>query len=135
MTVENIQANGNPAYETDQTNDNPQDNGNEVVALSVNDKSKQGSQGLNLVHQPSHLPGNRPVEASHLQIVDTYSSVGGARPVIASGINIKGTLTVSGNRPIAASHLQVSETYTVMGNRPVASNEVDDSTTLMGYLD
>jgi hypothetical protein len=44
-------------------------------------------------------------------------------------------LAVSGHRPIAASHLQISETYAVMGNRPVASNEIDDPTTLMGFLD
>jgi hypothetical protein len=50
-------------------------------------------------------------------------------------MEISNTLAISGNRPIALSHLKISETYTVMGNRPVASNEIDDATTLMGFLD
>jgi hypothetical protein len=50
-------------------------------------------------------------------------------------MDITGTLTISGHRPIMASHLKISETYSVMGNRPVASNEIDDPTTLMGFLD
>ena len=71
-----------------------------------------------------------------LKVIGTYSSVGGSRPIIASGMDISSTLTVSGHRPIALSHLQISETYTVMGNRPVASNEIDEEpAVLMGYLD
>lgn len=81
------------------------------------------------------LPGNRPIEASHLNVVSTYKSVGAARPVVAGGMEISSTLTISGQRPIMVSHLNVSETYTVMGNRPVASNEIDDPALLMGYLD
>jgi hypothetical protein len=81
------------------------------------------------------LPNNRPVEASHLKVVSTYTSVGGSRPVVSSGMEVSNTLAISGNRPIALSHLNISETYTVMGNRPVASNEIDDPTTLMGFLD
>lgn len=81
------------------------------------------------------LPNNRPIEASHLQVVSTFSSVSAPRPVVATGFEISGTLTVSGQRPIAASHLQVSDSIVIMGNRPVASNEIDDAATLMGYLD
>ncbi len=81
------------------------------------------------------LPGNRPIESSHLNIVSTYHAVGGDRPVVASGLDIKEMISVSGNRPIVASHLQISETYKVMGNRPVASNAIDDPQTLMGFLD
>ena len=81
------------------------------------------------------LPGNRPIEPSHLDVVKTYSSVGSARPVTKSGIQISSTLAISGNRPIALSSLQVSDTLVVMGNRPVASNEIDDAATLMGYID
>lgn len=103
----------------------------ETMALSVKDKSESTS---HLVYRPD-VPGNRPIEASHLKVVSTYSSVGATRPVVASGMEIKGTLTISGQRPIMASHLQVSDTYTVMGNRPVASNEIDDVAILMGFLD
>lgn len=95
----------------------------EVTALSV-----QGSDKL-------ALPNNRPIEPSHLNIISTYKSVGGSRPVTASTMEICSTLTVSGNRPIMASHLKVSDTIVIMGNRPVASNETDDMDILIGYLD
>ncbi|VEP12396.1 conserved hypothetical protein [Hyella patelloides LEGE 07179] len=112
MTVENVETNGNQTTETEAP---------ESLALSVPQKTT--------------LPQNRPVEPSHLDVVRTYSSVGSARPVTKSGIEISNTLTISGNRPIALSGLQISETYAVMGNRPVASNEIDDAATLMGYID
>ncbi|PHV64373.1 hypothetical protein [Cyanobacterium aponinum] len=81
------------------------------------------------------LPGNRPVEANHLQIVHTYTSVGSIRPVTKSNLDIKSMMTLSGNRPITASHLQISQEFKIMGNRPVASNHIDDPLLLMGYLD
>ena len=97
---------------------------------------KEGNeQALALSVQPkSMLPQNRPIEPSHLQIVNTYSSVGSNRPVSKGTVEFSSTLVISGNRPIAASTLQVSDSY-IMGNRPVASNESDETTALMGYLD
>ncbi|MGL5876192.1 MAG: hypothetical protein ACRC2V_00155 [Xenococcaceae cyanobacterium] len=100
----------------------------------TSEKSSSQTAGLSLAVRPHMIFGNRPVEPSHLQIVNTYRSVGGDRPVTTSGINVSSTLTVSGNRPIAVSTLQVSESY-IMGNRPIASNEIDDPTTLMGFID
>lgn len=94
----------------------------EVVALKVADK------GILLF-------GNRPVEAKHLQIVGTYKSVGSARPIVKSNLQVESTMTISGNRPITVSHLKISETFKVMSNRPVASNAIDDPLLLMGYLD
>ncbi|MGK7875890.1 MAG: hypothetical protein AB4426_22100 [Xenococcaceae cyanobacterium] len=147
MTVENLEINKSQVQDTENgtesenlpaenTSDSPETGkGNEVVALSVKGESEKAPQRINLVHKPSQLPGNRPVEASHLKVVNTYSSVGGARPITAGEMEISSTLTVSGNRPIAVSHLKISETYSVMGNRPVASNEIDDPSTLMGYID
>ncbi|NJL83181.1 MAG: hypothetical protein HC890_09920 [Chloroflexaceae bacterium] len=133
MTVENLEQNGNQNPEENQ-GEHRQDN--EMVALSVQSNAGQAMQPLKLkLREHSSLPGQRPVEASHLKIVDTYSSVGSQRPVTASTMEVARTLSISGNRPIAASHLNVSQTYTVMGNRPVASNEIDDPTNLMGYLD
>ena len=85
------------------------------------------------VQPRSLLPQNRPIEPSHIEIVDTYSSVGSNRPVSKSSINFSSSMIISGNRPIAASTLKISESY--MGNRPVASNESDDTAALMGYLD
>lgn len=142
MTADNLESNGNssPADEEKATTTRGKATTKstskakeEVVALSVKDKTDE-EKGLKLAHTEA-LPGNRPVEASHLKVVSTYTSVGGMRPVTASGMEVTGTLAISGNRPIAASHLQVHETYTVMGNRPVASNEIDDPATLMGFLD
>ncbi|MEM1367182.1 MAG: hypothetical protein AAGG02_04035 [Cyanobacteria bacterium P01_H01_bin.15] len=94
-----------------------------------------GRQPLELT-RPEHgrLPNNRPIEVSHLNVVETFREAG-ERPVTTSGIDISSQITVSGNRPIAKSHLQVSETYAVMGNRPVASNQIDDPALLMGYID
>ena len=112
MTVENLEAHSDRATDTEAP---------ESLALSVS--------------QRTTLPQNRPIEPSHLDIVKTYSSVGSARPVTKGNVEISGTMTISGNRPIALSGLKISETYVVMGNRPVASNEIDDATTLMGYLD
>ncbi len=117
MTTETLEANSN---QTEEHTSAQQEK--EVVALKLAGKS-------------ALLPGNRPVEAKHLQVVHTYPSVGGVRPVVKSGLDIKGTMTVSGSRPITASHLHISETYKVMGSRPVASNQIDDPLMLMGYLD
>jgi hypothetical protein len=80
------------------------------------------------------LPENRPIEPSHLEIVNTYSSVGSNRPIVKGTVKFSSSIVISGNRPIAASTLKVSDSY-IMGNRPVASNESDDTSTLMGYLD
>ena len=124
MTVENLEANGNQSTEEHKEEhavDSNENKGREALALSVNKRTL--------------LPSNRPVEPSHLEVVSTYSSVGATRPIVKSGMKISSTLTVSGSRPIAVSTLNVSETHTIMGNRPVASNEIDDPTSLMGYLD
>jgi hypothetical protein len=141
MTAETVETNGNPLSEAEKTTTTTKNTSSrarkpkeetEVTALSVKGQSAPGSLHF---HQSETLPNNRPIEDSHLNIVSTYSAVGSDRPVTASDMEISGTLSISGNRPIAASHLQISETYTVMGNRPVASNEIDDASTLMGFLD
>ncbi len=134
MTVEKVEGNGNqtneplkPAETAKTTTRTAASKAKpEVTALSLKNETSQG--GL-------RLPNNRPIEASHLNIVSTYRSLGGTRPIVASGMEMSGTLAISGNRPIAVSHLKISETYSVMGNRPVASNETDDPIALMGYLD
>ena len=124
MTVENLEANGN----------HPTEEHKEGTAIESN--QNQGREALALsVDRRTLLPNNRPIEPSHLEVVGTYSSVGGSRPIAKSGMNISSSLTISGRRPIAVSTLNVSESYAVMGNRPVASNEIDDPAALMGYLD
>lgn len=131
-TVKKPQAEGNQTQDNEaKAQDKPATAGKEVVALSVKGQEK----GSQLVQHQAFFAGNRPVEESHLKVVGTYNAVGGSRPIVASGMEVKGTLTISGHRPIAASHLKISETYSVMGNRPVASNEIDDPASLMGFLD
>ncbi|AFY53001.1 hypothetical protein Riv7116_0397 [Rivularia sp. PCC 7116] len=80
------------------------------------------------------LPGQRPITSSDLQVVETMNIMG-IRPITANKMQVTDTINLSGIRPIAKSDLVVSETYSVMGNRPVASNEIDDSFSLMGFLD
>ncbi|NCO74680.1 MAG: hypothetical protein GW795_13235 [Cyanobacteria bacterium] len=95
----------------------------------------EAASALRLAEKYPLMLGKRPIEPNHLQIVNTFSSVGSLRPVTKSGLDIKGMMTVSGSRPITASHLKISEEFKVMGNRPVASNNIDDNLLLMGYLD
>ncbi|GBF80984.1 hypothetical protein [Aphanothece sacrum] len=143
MTTEKVDINGTQAKEPEKvaaatktvTRSQKLQEDKQASALSVKEKSAKGSHGLQLLTEPSYLPGNRPIEASHLNIVSTYGSLGTTRPVVASGMEVSGTLTISGERPIMASHLHISETYNVMGDRPVASNEIDDPELLMGFLD
>ena len=98
-------------------------------------KKEAEEQSLALSTQPrTLLPQNRPIEPSHLEVVNTYSSVGSNRPVTKGTVEFSSSLAISGNRPIAASTLQVSDSF-IMGNRPIASNEADDTAVLMGYLD
>ena len=107
---------------------------NKPVTPTSKSKSEQTS-ALKLANKSELLPGNRPVEPNHLQIVHTYSSVGSLRPVTKSDLHIKNTITLSGNRPIMASNLDISQEFKIMGNRPVASNQIDDPLLLMGFLD
>ncbi len=101
--------------------------------MTVENAQESGSVALSVPN--TLLPGNRPIEPSHLDIVKTYSSVGSARPVTKGEMKISSTMVISGNRPIALSGLQVSDTLVIMGNRPVASNEPEGIAALMGYLD
>jgi hypothetical protein len=139
MTAEKLETTENQINEADKE-ESPKTSSRatrskEVVALSVKSKTETSSQSLSLVNQAGLLPGNRPIEPSHLKVVSTYNSLGGLRPITASEMEISSTIAISGNRPIALSHLNISETYSVMGNRPVASNEIEDISSLIGYLD
>ena len=106
-----------------------------LTSQAESTKKEGEEQALALSTQPrTLLPQNRPIEPSHLEVVNTYSSVGSNRPVTKGTVDFSSSLAISGNRPIAASTLQVSESY-IMGNRPIASNEADDTAVLMGFLD
>lgn len=135
MTVDTVQANSEPVEETNKTTTRRKSTAAEKQNTEAKDENAHKGALALAAPKQTLLPGNRPVEASHLKVVSTYTSVGGLRPIVASGLEISDTLAVSGNRPIALSHLEISEIYSVMGNRPVASNDIDDPETLMGYLD
>jgi len=100
-----------------------------------NQQTAEGTSALKLANPYPLMYGNRPIEPNHLQIVNSYNSGGSLRPVVKSGLDIKGMMTVSGSRPITSSHLNISTNVQIMGNRPVASNQIDDVLLLMGYLD
>ena len=112
----------------------PKDTKAKATTTKAKAPAAKEDKALALSVQPkTMLPQNRPIEPSHLEIVNTYSSVGSDRPVTKGTIDFASSIVISGNRPIAASTLKISESY--MGNRPVASNEADDTAALMGYLD
>lgn len=78
------------------------------------------------------IVGNRPVEASDLEVVATL----GRRPIGSSTMQVSEMFSMSGARPVGVSTLHIDEVYSTMGgNRPIASNDIDDSSTLMGFLD
>lgn len=76
---------------------------------------------------------NRPIMASHLKVMEY--SIPGHRPVFASDLVIRDDLTLPGGRPIMASDPHLLQASLITGGRPIASNEIDDSETLMGFLD
>lgn len=117
--------------ETNGTQDSQKEEKTKVAVPQGGLVQASKASGLDL-YQPRALPQNRPIEPSHIRVVD---SIYGNRPVVASGLDISNSIVVSGNRPIVKSHLAISETYSVMGNRPVASNEIEDMSTLIGYID
>ena len=113
-------ANGNaPAAET-----------NEEITVKSKKAEEPTTSSAIQVAQPQ-LPGNRPVSPSAIIVHHTmYAS--GIRPVVSSGIEIYDTMSASGIRPISASTLHVTGN---IGKRPIASNVLEESDSLMGYID
>ncbi len=101
----------------------------EIVSMSG--KRPIGTSTLH-ISETYGIVGNRPVEASDLEVVATL----GRRPIGASTMQVSEMFSMSGARPVGVSNLHIDEVYSTMGgNRPIASNEIDDSSTLMGFLD
>jgi hypothetical protein len=71
---------------------------------------------------------NRPILASPLQVV----SFAGNRPIFASEIAVRSDFA---GRPIMVSDPTLLQGSLLPGGRPIASNEIDDSETLMGFID
>jgi len=107
----------------------------EVVTLETNSGQGADSGSAIQIVQSNSLPGNRPVSASDLKVVDTRYVSGANRPVGANSFEIAKIDTLPGHRPIASSNLVNADTSSLPGHRPIASNDIDDPTELMGYLD
>jgi hypothetical protein len=101
--------------------------------LTVADVLPLSSNNLQIA-QTASIAGLRPIGTSSLQVIETYN-VMGIRPISANTFQVVNTLNLSGIRPIASSSLVVVESYSIFGNRPIASNTVDDSESLMGFID
>lgn len=99
------------------------ENQNDSVSIEPNAQGKLAIAGI-----------VRPVSTSSLQVVETYN-VMGIRPISANTFQTVYSMNLSGIRPVESSSLVLSSSYSVLGNRPVASNVIDDSDSLMGFLD
>lgn len=75
----------------------------------------------------------RPIMASHIHVSEL--TVPGQRPIFASDLEIRDDLSLPGGRPVFASDAALMHATLLPGGRPIASNEIDDSETLMGFLD
>ncbi len=73
----------------------------------------------------------RPIEASHVKVFEMI----GDRPVFESELHFVDDGGMPGGRPILASSAALMESSVLPGGRPIAANDVDDATTLMGYID
>ncbi|TAG95927.1 MAG: hypothetical protein EAZ09_09670 [Oscillatoriales cyanobacterium] len=107
---------------------------NDFIISDIVSISGQRPIGTSTLHisETYGIVGNRPVEASTFEVVATL----GRRPIGASTMQVSEMFSMSGARPVAVSNLHIDEVYSTMGgNRPIASNEIDDSSTLMGFLD
>jgi hypothetical protein len=74
----------------------------------------------------------RPIQPAAMTVVGTFQSAG-VRPIGAGHLILSGHL--HDNRPVAASDPKFTEGSRLIGTRPIASNDMDDASTLMGYLD
>lgn len=80
------------------------------------------------------VSSDRPISHSEFEVAHTVN-VMGIRPVGVNTMQIVDSINQSGIRPISSSALAISQTYSSMGNRPIASNQIDDPSSLMGFLD
>lgn len=93
----------------------------------------KASSSPTIIQPKNPLPGNRPINASTLDVRENLSPTE-LRPVVGSDLKITQMFHASGDRPISASNLHCDHTFNIMGNRPIASNTIDEPE-LMGYLD
>lgn len=85
------------------------------------------------MHVYATILNNRPIMASNIRVLNTTPV--GDRPIFASDIVVREDLSLPGGRPVFASDHALLEAPLLPGGRPIASNEIDDSETLMGFID
>lgn len=90
---------------------------------------------IHLVQPSKALPNNRPISAAIQKVSEIFHSAG-ERPVMAATFKVSELFNIAGERPVMAGTLNIDEIYSSMGaRRPVASNTIDNSVSLMGFLD
>lgn len=77
---------------------------------------------------------NRPIMATTLRVA-IADALADHRPIFGSDLVVRDDLTLPGGRPVFASDPQLLQSSFLPGGRPIASNAIDDSETLMGYID
>lgn len=128
-TDDAVQSNGHTENAKEETNKKMQSTGkSKASALAV--KSTKGNES----DGPRYVLGIRPIEPSHLEVVNT-DTIPGHRPIFASHLQVVDSELLPGHRPIVASDPELLNAQMLMPNRPIASNEIDDPLTLMDFLD
>jgi hypothetical protein len=107
--------------------------GSSAELVVANSAAHKGA--IHLVQPSKALPNNRPISAGIQKVSEIFHSAG-ERPVMTSTFKFSEVFNVAGERPIMSGTLNIDEIYSSMGaNRPVASNTIDNSVSLMGFLD
>lgn len=81
-----------------------------------------------------HLPGNRPMTASHMLVLND-DTLPNHRPIMKSDLVIVNTDTLPNHRPVVRSSIDFQHASMILKNRPIASNQIDNPRDLMGFLD
>jgi hypothetical protein len=81
-----------------------------------------------------HLPGNRPMTASHMMVLND-DTLPNHRPIMKSDLVVVNTDTLPNHRPVVRSSIDFQHASMILKNRPIASNQIDNPGDLMGFLD
>ena len=88
-------------------------------------------ENLALLVPSDTLPSGRPILVGTRQ-VSSYDHLPQNRPVFESGLNI---VAMYGNRPVISLNSSLIPSSSLPGNRPISENSTSTSGNLMGYLD
>jgi hypothetical protein len=120
------------------TNSRAKSSGNGANAISLYQPTPLPSTrpiaetSLDLVN--GHLPGNRPMTASHMVVLND-DTLPNHRPIMKSDLVVVSTDTLPNHRPVVRSSIDFQHASMILKNRPIASNQIDNPKDLMGFLD